>query len=221
MTGATVGKQTLYAPGLPDVGWWLEDVHGAVVLPRASLGPNADNPPGFYRFSVPFPAGFQGYLLTDNGLSAEAAEYTSEDIDLTLFATRADVQAAGFSGAGNAQVSSPLPAQTDAGYSLTLKRGDTLPSVALHLLDGNGHPMILPPGTAVQFHMGSFGRVKVDAPAVLVDAPTALVQYAWQPGDTDTGGEYQAEFRVTFPGGGVETWPNQSSLLVHILNNVD
>lgn len=42
------------------------------------------------------------------------------------------------------------------------------------------------------------------------------VIYEWQPGDTDTAGWYDYEWRVTFSDGEVATFPSQNYLLMHI-----
>lgn len=88
-----------------------------------------------------------------------------------------------------------------------MKTGDTEPPVDCQLCDRNG-PVNLT-GCSVLFIMRSpTGAIKVNAPAVIVDAVDARVRYLWAPLDTDTPDAYRCEFQVSFPGGSVATWPN-------------
>src|SRR6185436_11340913 len=88
-----------------------------------------------------------------------------------------------------------------------MKTGDTEPPVDATLCDRNG-PVDLT-GASVRFIMRSpTGAIKVNAPAVIIDGPKAIVKYLWGPTDTDTPDAYRAEFEVSFPGGSVATWPN-------------
>jgi hypothetical protein len=48
---------------------------------------------------------------------------------------------------------------------------------------------------------------KVDAPAVVIDGPGGIVEYAWQAADVDTAAEYLNEWVVTWPGGGTTRFP--------------
>lgn len=82
-----------------------------------------------------------------------------------------------------------------------VKQGTRLPALRLSLLQGDG---TTPPGllTACDFRMRSrrTAQVKVDAAAVIVDAPTMVVEYQWQNADVDTTGVYDAEFIATIDG---------------------
>lgn len=96
--------------------------------------------------------------------------------------------------------------------TFTLKRGDTAPALRYALL-----PEIVDlTGASVVFIMDGLGR----APASVVSAAPPVVQYDWQPGDTDRAGVRRAEFEVTYPDGGIETWPNAGYLLVNIVEDL-
>lgn len=100
-----------------------------------------------------------------------------------------------------------------------IKKNDTLPAIGAILKDAAGDPVDLT-GATVRFHMSIGSAVKVDAAATIVDAAAGDVRYDWQSGDTDTAGPARCEFEVTFPGGGVETWPNNGAWTVSIAEEI-
>jgi hypothetical protein len=85
--------------------------------------------------------------------------------------------------------------------------------------DGGGNPIDLT-GSTIKFHMRLSGQpIKVNAAAVVnPDQVTYKGQgwYPWIAADTDTIGEFQAEVRVTYSTGKVETFPNNSYWPVYI-----
>lgn len=58
------------------------------------------------------------------------------------------------------------------------------------------------------------------------DPTTGIVSYSWvapvgeTPGDTDTDGEYEAEFEVTFADDSIQTFPNSRYLRVKVLRQL-
>jgi hypothetical protein len=102
-----------------------------------------------------------------------------------------------------------------------VKQLDTAPVIAFQLLDGTGAPVVLT-GATVKFMMQAPGDAnpKINAAATITDAATGKVSYTWSGTNTDTIGDYLAEWQVTFGGGAVETFPNGEILKVRILDDI-
>ena len=99
-----------------------------------------------------------------------------------------------------------------------IKRGDTSPALRFELLPAN----VSLAGAAVQFQMRPRSSATVidrEAAIESVFQPT-VVEHAWQPGDTDTPGRFEAEFRVTYMDGTVETFPNLGFIEVFVTEDV-
>lgn len=100
----------------------------------------------------------------------------------------------------------------------TINVGDTSPPLIATLQPAPGQSFTLV-GATVAFRMWSKGQSgnKVDfAPCTVVDAVARVVKYDWVTGDADTPGGYQGEFRVVFPDGRVETFPNAKRLIIRV-----
>jgi Rib/alpha/Esp surface antigen-like repeat protein len=54
----------------------------------------------------------------------------------------------------------------------------------------------------------------------VVDAETDRVSYAWQAGDTDTPGDYMAEWEVTYEDGKKKTFPVAGPLPLEIIGDL-
>lgn len=100
----------------------------------------------------------------------------------------------------------------------TIKRNDRRPRYRVNLTT-DGTPADLSAATSVKFLMKQGSTLKVSQPATIVDPLTGLVEYAWAAGDTDTPGEYNVEFEVswgletqTFPSVGYFTCTIESDL---------
>lgn len=102
----------------------------------------------------------------------------------------------------------------------TIKRGDRSPSLAATLDAAAGSLA----SCTVQFLMRSqvTGAIKVDAPAVIVDAAARTVRYDWKAADTDTAGHYDAEWEVTYPGGSplTATFPSDSHHDIYVVDDI-
>jgi hypothetical protein len=98
-----------------------------------------------------------------------------------------------------------------------IKQNDTSPQIGAILKDGSGNPIDLTAAT-VRFHMRRIGAsaASVTSAATIVAADAGSVKYAWSSGDTATAGSFQAEFQVTYTGGGIETFPNDGSIAIEI-----
>jgi hypothetical protein len=100
----------------------------------------------------------------------------------------------------------------------TIKRGDTSPALRFALLpDG-----VSLAGATVRFQMRARGGATVihrPANILSVFAP-AVVAHRWFSGDTDQAGHFEAEFRVTYLDGTVETFPNLGFIEVFVTEDV-
>lgn len=96
-----------------------------------------------------------------------------------------------------------------------IKRGDTSPAIR-YLLQPASIDLT---GASVKFQTrnAKTKALVLDAVAEVYAATGApAVQYAWIAGDTDTAGTYDAEFRVTYADGSIETFPNNGFIRVQI-----
>ena len=102
-----------------------------------------------------------------------------------------------------------------------IKQNDTQPAFQAILEDGGGDPINLTDAT-VRFHMRAIGSTtpKVDAAASVISPLSGIVRYTWSAADTDTTGSFQAEFEVTYPGGPIETFPNDGYIRVEIIDDI-
>lgn len=99
-----------------------------------------------------------------------------------------------------------------------LKKGDVLPVLRMTLKDSDGVALDLTSVSAVTFRMRGRGAAapKVSAAgAVVAPATSGVVEYAWQAADVDTVGVYDAEWALTYPGGG-QTVPTAGYVTVII-----
>lgn len=103
-----------------------------------------------------------------------------------------------------------------------IKQGDTSPAMVAALKTPDRQPVDLT-GATVEFHMRFVptdetpSATPVSAAAQIVDASAGEVRYAWGPTDTAVAGDWDAEFQVTFPGGAIETYPNNGYIEVSII----
>lgn len=102
-----------------------------------------------------------------------------------------------------------------------IKRNDTLPYLAIQVLDSNGDAKDLTGATA-EFHMSKTigGATKVNAPAEITDAELGHIEYHWQVGDTDTTGSYFGEFQVITMGGRKFTNPVKNNLIIEVITDL-
>jgi hypothetical protein len=100
----------------------------------------------------------------------------------------------------------------------TIKRGDTSPAIRYALEPAT----VVLTGATVRFQMRARnGAVLMDVAALVVPATgTPTVEYSWQAGDTATAGLYEAEFRVTYADGKIETFPNEGFIPVRVNEDV-
>ena len=95
-----------------------------------------------------------------------------------------------------------------------IKRGDTSPALRYAL-----EPVVGLVGASVQFQMRMRdGATIIDAPCAILEG--SMVEYGWSASDTAEAGLFEAEFRVTYADGAVETFPNNGFLKVRIAEDV-
>lgn len=102
-----------------------------------------------------------------------------------------------------------------------VKRGDRRPFASSQLTDSNNDPVPLTDATSVTFKMRTREAVVISQPATIFDVDLGIVDYEWQPGDTDIAGQYFAEWEVLWNDGTPETFPTVSFELVYIFGDVD
>lgn len=88
-----------------------------------------------------------------------------------------------------------------------IKQNDLVPAVTATLMQAVGTaaaaPIDLTTATGVKFGMRNraTGVIKVDAVATIVSPAAGTVKYQWAGSDTDTVGEYDNEWQITWPAG--------------------
>ena len=99
-----------------------------------------------------------------------------------------------------------------------IKRGDTSPALRFELLPRS----VSLAGASLRFQMRLRGGVTViDRTAQIISAfEPAVAAHHWLPGETNTPGRYEAEFRVTYLDGTVETFPNLGFIEVFVTEDV-
>lgn len=109
-----------------------------------------------------------------------------------------------------------------------LKRNDTMPSLVVNLIDRGRllqkQSYSLSGVTAATFTMvdTSCDIAKVyNQQAQVACVSGGTLQYNWQTGDTDTSGNYKAEFELFFSGGGKMTVPQIGGIDIEIADDLN
>jgi DNA-binding beta-propeller fold protein YncE len=93
---------------------------------------------------------------------------------------------------------------------LILKTGDTFPPLVT-TLEENGSPLDLTGADSVTMRMSSGNVSLTDLACDVVGDPTnGIVEYDWEPGDTDTPGTYKVDFLIDFGSDNLQSAPNDS-----------
>ena len=103
-----------------------------------------------------------------------------------------------------------------------IKQNDTRPELDIFLRDDKDRSINVT-GATVKFSMrnASTNVVKISLAAVTTVSSTAgRVKYSFTASDTDTAGNFDGEFQVTFVGGQIETFPNDGYIKVIVTDDV-
>ena len=103
-----------------------------------------------------------------------------------------------------------------------IKQNDTRPELDIFLRDDKDRSINVT-GATVTFSMrnASTNVVKISLAAVTTVSSTAgRVKYSFTASDTDTAGNFDGEFQVTFVGGQIETFPNDGYIKVIVTDDV-
>jgi len=107
--------------------------------------------------------------------------------------------------------------------TFVIKRHARRPYLRVLLKGSDGVAFDLTGAASVTFIMyDSEGLVKVNSPGVL-ESPltTGVVKYQWGATDTNTAGEYRAEFDIVYTGGEKLTVPIKGNLAVRIYEDLN
>ena len=103
-----------------------------------------------------------------------------------------------------------------------IKQNDTRPELDVYLRDDKDRSINVT-GATVKFSMRNAAdkTVKINLGSVTTVSSTAgRIKYSFSAADTDTAGNFDGEFQVTFVGGQVETFPNDGYIKVIITDDV-
>lgn len=103
-----------------------------------------------------------------------------------------------------------------------VKQGDRRPAAPATIKRGST-VVDLTTATSVTFKMRPMYRLDltVDTAATVLVAASGTVEYRWAAGDTDTSGDYFAEWEVLWNDGTTETFPTIDYDVVHISSVLD
>ena len=100
-----------------------------------------------------------------------------------------------------------------------IKQNDTSPAIRYTL-----SPLVNLTGATVVFNMRARdnGAVKIARAVATIIAPATdgVVQYDWAASDTDTAGNWQGEFEITFADAAIETYPNNGYINIQITEEI-
>lgn len=119
----------------------------------------------------------------------------------------------------------------DGVEAFVIKRHDSFPALEATLTDESGNAVNVS-GLPVQFVMSTTvgaapsaasprrthvpGDVVFSKAGVVQDGPAGVVRYDWSSGDTGDTGYYFGEFKITFPGGRVRSFPTVGYIPIRI-----
>ena len=107
-------------------------------------------------------------------------------------------------------------------YKFYLKRGDTSNDLQVTLTDDDGTAVDVT-GATIVFNMKhvNSNTLKVNRGAVtLVTPASGIVKYVWSAANVNVAGKYRGEFEVTYANAKVQTFPNDSELMIEIRDDL-
>lgn len=105
----------------------------------------------------------------------------------------------------------------------SIKKGDRAPAYAAQLKVNGEVLSLVGGGLTVRFYMrpkGGGALVVDGGTATITNAAEGRVEYAWEDGDTDTVGTFEAEFRVT-ASGVTRTIPSRGFNYIEVVEGVN
>ena len=104
-----------------------------------------------------------------------------------------------------------------------IKQNDDTPKLDVALQDDRGRPVDLTGATTI-LHMRNSAddTMKIDGGStVLLSASRGEVRYEWSVSNTNTAGNFEAEFQVTHADGSIQTFPDDGYIDVIITDDVN
>lgn len=107
----------------------------------------------------------------------------------------------------------------------TIKQNDTRPRLDRSLsetINGASAPLNLTTASAVKLIARFTGSLvaKINASAAIASANGGVVRYTFLAADTDTVGQLNAEYEITWNDGGVETIPNDGYFSIEVVDDL-
>lgn len=104
-----------------------------------------------------------------------------------------------------------------------IKRHARRPYLRMYVKDQDGNAFDFTGAVDVTFILSDFDGNLVFAKTGVIETPvtSGYLKYEWAAGDTDTAGEYRAEFDVNYGGSEKLTIPTKGNLLVKIYEDLD
>jgi hypothetical protein len=103
------------------------------------------------------------------------------------------------------------------------KRHARRPYFRLYVTDANGNPFDFSGAVSARFIMNNEDGVEKVNSLAVIESPSTLgyLRYEWKVGDTDTEGEFTAEFDVDYGAGEHMTLPLDGVIIVRIYADLD
>lgn len=100
----------------------------------------------------------------------------------------------------------------------TIKQGDRRPFLRVQLIYSDRTLANLTGASSVTFKMrpAAGGALKINAVGVVIDTARGIVEYQWDADDTDTLGDFDTEWMVTWADGREQTFPSEGFGFVRV-----